>query len=232
MELIAKGAESNLYKDGEILIKERIKKEYRIREIDEKLRKKRTLSESKILKKLKNEKVNVPDIVKVDEQNFKIFMKFIGGNLMKDIKVENDKDKDDLTCIAKQLGQQIAKMHCLNIIHNDLTTSNIIIRNIIISNIIISNDEENKENKEKKVYIIDFGLSFTSQRNEDKATDLVVLEHSLNATGFGFLFENVINGYKEAYEKSELSQKADQIFKRFEAVKKRVRYFEEETEKR
>ncbi len=220
MELIAKGAESNLYKDGEILIKERIKKEYRISEIDEKLRKKRTLGESKILKKLKNEKVNVPDIVKVDEQNFKIFMKFIDGNLMKDIDVENDKDKDDLTGIAKQLGRQIAKMHCLNVTHNDLTTSNIIISN--------GNDEENKE---KKVYIIDFGLSFTSQRDEDKATDLVVLEHSLNATGFGFLFEDVITGYKEEYEKTELSQKAAQIFKRFKAVKKRVRYFEEETEK-
>ncbi|MDI6730465.1 MAG: KEOPS complex kinase/ATPase Bud32 [Candidatus Altarchaeum sp.] len=215
MELIAKGAESNLYKDGKILIKERIKKDYRIREIDEKLRKKRTLSESKILKKLKKEKVNVPDIVKVDEQNFKIFMKFIDGNLMKDIEVENDKVQDDLTGIAKQLGRQIAKIHCLSIIHNDLTTSNII----------ISNDEENKE---KKVYIIDFGLSFTSQRDEDKATDLVVLEHSLNTTGFGFLFEDVIAGYKEDYEKFGLSQKAAQTFKRFKEVKKRVRYFEEE----
>ncbi len=217
MELIAKGAESNLYKDGEILIKERIKKEYRIREIDEKLRKKRTLGESRILKKLKKEGVNVPDIVKVDEQNFKIFMKFISGNLMKDIEVKDEKDKENLTAIAKQLGRQIAKMHCLNVIHNDLTTSNII----------ISND---KENKEKKVHIIDFGLSFTSQRDEDKATDLVVLEHSLNATGFGFLFDDIVAGYKEEYEKSKLFQKASQIFQRFEAVKKRVRYFEKETE--
>jgi len=217
MELITKGAESNLYKDGEILIKERIKKEYRIREIDEKLRKKRTLGESRILKKLKKEGVNVPDIVKVDEQNFKIFMKFISGNLMKDIEVKDEKDKENLTAIAKQLGRQIAKMHCLNVIHNDLTTSNII----------ISND---KENKEKKVHIIDFGLSFTSQRDEDKATDLVVLEHSLNATGFGFLFDDIVAGYKEEYEKSKLFQKASQIFQRFEAVKKRVRYFEKETE--
>jgi len=209
MELIAKGAESNLYRDGEILIKERLKKEYRIREIDEKLRKKRTLSESRLLKKLKNGKVNVPDIVNVDEQNFKIFMKFIGGNLMKDIEVENDKDKDDLTGIGMQLGKQIAKMHRLNVIHNDLTTSNIIVQN-------------------HEIYIIDFGLSFTSQRDEDKATDLVVLEHSLNVTGFGFLFEDVITGYKEEYEKSGLEQKAAQIFKRFKEVKKRVRYFMEE----
>lgn len=213
MELIAKGAESNLYKDKEILIKERIKKEYRIREIDEKLRKKRTLSESRILKKLKKEGVNVPEIKKVDEKNFKIFMKFIDGNLMKDIK--KDKDDKELRIIARQLGQQIAKMHRLNVIHNDLTTSNIII--------------SNKEGK--KAYIIDFGLSFNSQRDEDKATDLVVLEHSLNATGFEFLFDDIVEGYKMEYERSGLKEKAYQIFQRFEKVKKRVRYFEEETKK-
>jgi len=212
-QLIAKGAESNLYRDGEILIKERIRKTYRIREIDEKLRKKRTLGESRILEKLKKSNVNVPDIVKVDEQNFKIFMKFIDGNLMKDIK---EADKKNLAYISAQVGSQIAKIHCLNIIHNDLTTSNIIISN--------SNCEEGKE----KIYIIDFGLSFTSQRDEDKAMDLVVLEHSLNATGFGSLFDDIVNGYKEEYEKSDSSQKAAQIFKRFKESKKRVRYFMEE----
>lgn len=215
MELIAKGAESNLYRDGEVLIKERIKKEYRIREIDEKLRKRRTLSESRLLKRLKKEKVNVPDIVGVDEQNFKIFMKFIDGGLMKNIEIENN--KENISNIAIELGRQIAKIHCLNVIHNDLTTTNII----------ISHNAANKENKEK-IYIIDFGLSFTSQRDEDKATDLVVLESSLNATGFGFLFEDIINGYKEEYEKAGLKDKADQILKRFKEVKKRVRYFMEE----
>ncbi|OQX20425.1 MAG: Kae1-associated kinase Bud32 [Candidatus Altiarchaeales archaeon A3] len=218
MELIAKGAESNLYKDGEILIKERIKKDYRITEIDEKLRKKRTLSESKILQKLKGE-INVPEVLKTDDKNFKIFMKFIGGNLMKDIiKEYEEKQKKELKEVAVQLGRQIAKMHRLNVIHNDLTTSNII----------ISDNKGNKEeNREKDVYVIDFGLSFISQRTEDEATDIVVLEHSLKVTGIGFLFEDIIEGYKNIYSECN-DKKADEIFKRLKEVKKRVRYFEEE----
>jgi len=225
MELIAKGAESNLYKDGEILIKERLKKDYRITEIDEKLRKKRTLGESKILQKLKGE-LNVPEVIRVDDKNFKIFMKFMGGSLMKDlVKKDKEQTKRELKDIAVQLGKQIAKMHRLNVIHNDLTTSNIIISSfrsdISKAGFEITNGEE------KKVYLIDFGLSYVSQRTEDKATDLVVLEHSLNATGIGFLAGDVIEGYKNIYEECN-DKKADEIFKRMKEVKKRVRYFEEE----
>jgi len=225
MELIAKGAESNLYKDGEILIKERLKKEYRITEIDEKLRKKRTLGESKILQKLKGE-LNVPEVIRVDDKNFKIFMKFMGGSLMKDlIKKDKEQTKRELKDIAVQLGKQIAKMHRLNVIHNDLTTSNIIISSLRSD--ISKAGFEITNGEEKKVYLIDFGLSYVSQRTEDKATDLVVLEHSLNATGIGFLAGDVIEGYKNIYEECN-DKKADEIFKRMKEVKKRVRYFEEE----
>ncbi|OIQ06096.1 MAG: Kae1-associated kinase Bud32 [Candidatus Altarchaeum sp. CG2_30_32_3053] len=225
MELIAKGAESNLYKDGEILIKERLKKDYRITEIDEKLRKKRTLGESKILQKLKGE-LNVPEVIRVDDKNFKIFMKFMGGSLMKDlIKKDKEQTKRELKDIAVQLGKQIAKMHRLNVIHNDLTTSNIIISSLRSD--ISKAGFEITNGEEKKVYLIDFGLSYVSQRTEDKATDLVVLEHSLNATGIGFLAGDVIEGYKNIYEECN-DKKADEIFKRMKEVKKRVRYFEEE----
>ncbi|PIV28815.1 MAG: Kae1-associated kinase Bud32 [Candidatus Altarchaeum sp. CG03_land_8_20_14_0_80_32_618] len=225
MELIAKGAESNLYKDGEILIKERLKKDYRITEIDEKLRKKRTLGESKILQKLKGE-LNVPEVIRVDDKNFKIFMKFMGGSLMKDlVKKDKEQTKRELKDIAVQLGKQIAKMHRLNVIHNDLTTSNIIISSLRSD--ISKAGFEITNGEEKKVYLIDFGLSYVSQRTEDKATDLVVLEHSLNATGIGFLAGDVIEGYKNIYEECN-DKKADEIFKRMKEVKKRVRYFEEE----
>lgn len=210
MELIAKGAESNLYKSGETLIKERIKKNYRITEIDDKLRKKRTLSEGKILRKLKG-KINVPEVIRVDDTNFKIFMKFIEGNLMKDI--TNLENNLKIVDIAIELGKHIAIMHQLNVIHNDLTTSNIII-----------NFTEESTNK-MIVYIIDFGLSFTSQRTEDKATDLVMLEHSLNTTGFGHLFDDVVKGYKEVYAAQKKDKEADEIFKRLKDIKKRVRYF-------
>ena len=52
MKIIARGAEAVLYKENNSLIKERIKKSYRIPEIDIPLRKIRTRREAKILEKL------------------------------------------------------------------------------------------------------------------------------------------------------------------------------------
>ena len=52
MVIVARGAEAVLRKEGKILIKNRISKGYRIRKIDEKIRKLRTRSEAKLLMKL------------------------------------------------------------------------------------------------------------------------------------------------------------------------------------
>ena len=52
MKLIAQGAEAKLYKDRGLLIKYRAPKEYRIQEIDGRLRKSRTRREARILQKL------------------------------------------------------------------------------------------------------------------------------------------------------------------------------------
>lgn len=46
MKLIAQGAEGKIYKTDDRIIKERIKKNYRISEIDSKLRKERTRAEA------------------------------------------------------------------------------------------------------------------------------------------------------------------------------------------
>ena len=56
-------------------------------------------------------------------------------------------------------------MHSLNVIHGDLTTSNLMLR-------------ENSDS----VVVIDFGLSFVSTLAEDKAVDLYVLERAFAST--------------------------------------------------
>lgn len=205
--LIAKGAESNLYivKDKKILIKERIKKDYRIKEIDEKIRRKRTKREVKILKKLENF-ANVPKVIDVDEKSFKFSMEYIDGILLKNF---DFKDIEKEECGIK-LGREIAKIHCKDIVHNDITTSNIIVR-------------KNKENKDNfETYIIDFGLAFFSKRIEDFANDLIVLKHSLIVTDLEFLFEYVLKGY------SEIKDNSKEIFERMKKIERRVRYFSEE----
>ncbi|MEM4719744.1 MAG: phosphotransferase, partial [Candidatus Pacearchaeota archaeon] len=100
------------------------------------------------------------------------------------------------------VGQIIAKLHKEDIIHDDLTTSNMIL-------------------KEDKIYVIDFGLSFISKRIEDKAVDLHLIKQSLEAKhwrNFKNLFEWLVKSYKENYEK------AQEVLERLKKVEKRGRY--------
>lgn len=61
------------------------------------------------------------------------------------------------------MGQIIQKLHMCNIIHGDLTTSNMIYRS-------------------EKIVLIDFGLSYIKNSVEDKAVDLYVLERAFVST--------------------------------------------------
>ena len=196
--LIAQGAEALLYKENNILIKKRIKKSYRLSKIDEKIRKLRTRRESKILKRLEGLDF-VPSVLEVDEKNKIIKMDFIEGELVRDILNEIGKKKREEIC--KQIGENIAKMHNLKIIHGDLTTSNFIL-------------------KDKKVYFIDFGLSFVSERIEDKAVDLHLLKQALESKHykcFECCFEKVLEGYR-------IAEDYNKVVDRLRKVEARGRY--------
>lgn len=65
----------------------------------------------------------------------------------------------------KDLAQEIAKMHDAEIVHGDLTTSNVIVR-----------DNDNQ------VFVIDFGLGLLKPTLEDKAVDLYVLARAFTST--------------------------------------------------
>jgi TP53 regulating kinase-like protein len=114
---------------------------------------------------------------------------------------------ENLVKIATRIGCIIGKLHSNQIIHGDLTTSNILIKDY--------------EGQESKMYCIDFGLSFISRQLEDKAVDLYVLEralqstHSLQAVK---LFEEILNGYKAEY-----GANVNQVIDRLEQVRLRGR---------
>ena len=190
--MIAQGAEAVLYKDGEKLIKQRISKGYRIREIDEKIRKLRTRSEAKILKKLDF----VPAVVSVDDVRMEIVMKFIDGMLVRDIFDTLSELERKKICL--EVGEKIGIMHDLNIIHGDLTTSNLIFNH--------------------SVYFIDFGLGFISQRVEDKATDLRLLKQALESKHYRHFeksYASILEGYaKSVYAKEVLDWLEQKVEKR------------------
>lgn len=193
-KIIAQGAEAILEKNKDIVIKRRIKKEYRIRELDEKLRKQRTKSEVKILKKA-FEITNVPKIIKNDD--FSIEMDFISGDRLSEKLDEYDLKKQ--IDVMSMVGKELTKIHNENIIHGDLTTSNIILN--------------------KKIFIIDFGLSFISRRIEDKAVDLHLIKQALEAKHFKN-WEKLFDSFISYYTPNE----REKILLQLKKVESRGRY--------
>ena len=194
MKILKQGAESIIILDKGKIIKHRIKKSYRIKEIDEKIRKSRTRSEAKLLEK---SPVRVPKILNVDEKDMKIEMQYLNGELLKDI-FDKLKEKERLS-LCKTLGEEISKLHSAEIIHGDLTTSNLIL-------------------KDDKLYFIDFGLGFFSNKTEDKAVDLRLLKQALESKHY--------KSFPKSYNKILKHYKHKDVLKRLEKVEGRGRYKE------
>merc|ERR1712210_203585 len=75
----------------------------------------------------------------------------------------NEEQKITLTNLAQKIGQMVGKLHKNNLIHGDMTTSNMLV----------------DANQDQQIYVIDFGLGDFSGTPEDKGVDLYVLERAL-----------------------------------------------------
>ncbi|MCX6749274.1 MAG: hypothetical protein NTW17_00830 [Candidatus Pacearchaeota archaeon] len=122
-KILQQGAEAVILLKNKGIIKRRIKKSYRLSEIDEEIRKLRTRSEAKLLEKA-SKIIDIPKISKVDEKTKEISMEFIDGKKLSDNLDSFPLEKQKEICQA--LGKSIAKLHDADIIHGDLTTSNMI----------------------------------------------------------------------------------------------------------
>ena len=196
-KLIAQGAEAKIILTKDTITKDRISKSYRIQELDKKIRKSRTKAETKLLTKAA-EIINSP-IPETSKEIHKIKMPFIDGK-----KLSDNLDNFPLTKqkqICKQIGQDVAKLHDAEIIHGDLTTSNMIL-------------------KDNKIFFIDFGLGYISHKFEDKAVDIHLFKQALEAKHFRN-WKTLFKEFETGYNKSKDSKT---VFERLKAVEKRGRY--------
>ena len=173
-DLIAKGAESNIvrssYLGEKAVSKDRVVKNYRIPEIDNRIRKSRCKLEAKLLSDAKSVGVVTPVLYDVDLENKSILMEEIDGVMVKEV-IDDD--------IAFRIGEEISKLHSGDIIHGDITSSNIMLR-------------------DGQLVFIDFGLGRHSPLDEDKAVDLLVLKKSLQSIDYNLAvkyFDLVLKGY-------------------------------------
>jgi len=195
--LIQQGAEAKIFfRDGTI-IKDRIKKKYRYETLDQAIRKSNTRKEVKLLKKAA-EHIPVPKVITHSDTEMRIEMKYINGKKLRDV-IASVNRKDIFT----RVGKKIAKLHNADIIHGDLTTSNILIHD--------------------KIYFIDFGLGFVSSKIEDKAVDLHIIKKALESKHYIHAeecFRYLLEGY------SKENKESPSVLRRLAKVESRGHYKE------
>jgi len=202
--IIYRGAEAEIilseYLGKKVVQKKRVTKSYRIKEIDSHLIASRTKEEAKLISESRKSGVSVPILYDVDLQKGILTMQYLNGKRIKDIINHVDERKRKNLCI--KIGENIAKLHNCDIIHGDLTTSNMILL-------------------DDHIHFIDFGLGSKCDEIEARGVDLHVLMEAFESTHSKYpqCFEYVLVGYKKEY-----SSNANAVINKIDHIVRRGRY--------
>lgn len=229
-DLRYQGAESKIYfgihSNNRCVIKHRFSKKYRHPILDKKLTKERTKRERRVIEKLRS-KSNLlsPYISRVvwsDDSTLLMTEITDSQTLSNYIETNGAQDFKD---IAVLIGECVAELHNLGVIHGDLTTSNL----LLVKRTTEAHDTTGDHRDFLKSYIViplDFGLSTGSYHPEERAVDLYVLERALLSTHFSDskFFDLIIESYVEKIDQStcEPSGKS-KILERLREVRARGR---------
>ena len=202
--IIYKGAEAEIvlseYLGKKVVQKKRVTKSYRIKEIDSQLIASRTKEEAKLISEARKSGVSVPLLYDIDLQKGILTMQYLNGKRIKDIINDLGESKRKNLCI--KIGESIAKLHNCNIIHGDITTSNMILL-------------------DDRIYFIDFGLGSKCDEIEARGVDLHVLMEAFESTHSKYpqCFKYVLEGYKKGY-----SSNANAVINKIDDIVRRGRY--------
>ncbi|XP_026480402.1 EKC/KEOPS complex subunit TP53RK-like, partial [Ctenocephalides felis] len=224
-KLIKQGAEGRIYHGiylgKHVLVKERFKKSYRHPDLDDILTKERMKSEAKLIVRSKSAGIRTPAIYMVDFERRIIIMQYFEKNItLKEYISKYCKDNaQELQALGNQIGALVAKLHIANIIHGDLTSSNIL---LVPSNPELKDWSDNISLKNSNLILIDFGLSHIDTSSEDKGVDLYVLERALLST-HSDVGEILRNNILQSYRKSSNKAAAASVLEKYEEVRARGR---------
>jgi TP53 regulating kinase and related kinases len=203
-KILYRGAEAEIrlseYMGRTVVQKQRVKKRYRITEIDRHLIASRTKEEAKLFAEARSHGVSVPLLYDVDLAQGAITMEYLAGRRVKDIL--NSLEESERRSICLKIGESIARLHNHDIIHGDITTSNMILFY-------------------DRIYFIDFGLGCKNNELEAKGVDLHVLMEAFTSTHSKYprCFEYVLEGYTKHFHGD-----ASAVLKKIEEIVRRGRY--------
>ena len=197
-QLVKKGAEADIYLvewgGRKAVSKVRAPKPYRHRELDAAIRKHRTVHEASFMSAAKAAGVMTPFVHFVDPVSAEIIMELVEGENVRDAITPD---------LCYEMGRYAATLHASSIIHGDLTTSNFITTN-------------------KKLVLLDFGLSYYSERMEDMATDIRLIKEVF--TSAHITIKKAFPRFVEGYASVAGKKRTDKILENVREIEQRGRY--------
>lgn len=216
-----KQLESSKVESGSsILLKWRFPKTYRHPTLSSNITASRTIMEARALLRCAKAGVAVPGVRCVDEKEGILGLELIAGKSVREWLGGGAEGEDELIVdgddadgdaaeeekvlseneqikLMRLIGKQLAIMHEADIIHGDLTTSNMMLRPAFKST--AQQGQVKVDLDHDQVILIDFGLSSVSAFAEDKAVDLYVLERAFASThpASEGLFKTILDSYAE-----------------------------------
>jgi len=175
---------------------------YRLAELDDAIRRQRTIREAESIAGARGAGVETPRVLLVDLARATLILEFVPGIRLKDLLLRTG--GSEAASLFHRLGADIAKLHSAGIVHGDLTTANIIV-------------------SEKGLVFLDFGLSQRSTRVEDFAVDLRLIKETL-VGAHPMVAEAAFAGLRSGYGELVGKARSRRVFTQLSNVERRGRY--------
>ncbi len=187
----------------EVVFKQRVVKGYRHPRLDKSLQTFRIKNEVRLMLEARRAGITVPIIYSVDLAENRIVMEEIPGTRVKDALETMPMDEAEGVC--RKIGEIAAKMHANDIVHGDLTTSNMLLDG-------------------DRIVVIDFSLGSKSSELEDKGVDMHLLEEAFHSAHHrrSVLYNSVKDSYVKTYHAGA------EVLKKVKEIEKRGRYTRKE----
>ncbi len=195
--------DSSTWMGRDVVLKQRVVKGYRHPALDRSLQTFRIKNEVRLMFEARSAGIAVPIIYSVDLIENRIVMEEVKGMRVKDALEELPREKAEE--VARKIGEIAGRLHAADIVHGDLTTSNMLLEG-------------------DRIVTIDFSLGSKTSELEDKGVDMHLLEEAFHSTHYrrSELLELVKESYVKTY-----SAGAD-VLKKVKEIEKRGRYTRKE----
>jgi len=201
------GAEARLdsaeWMGREVVVKQRVVKGYRHPALDRSLQTSRLRNEVRLMFEARRAGIAVPVIYSVDFAGSRIVMQEVMGVRVKDALNELPEPRAEEVCA--KIGEIAGRLHMNDIVHGDLTTSNMLLEG-------------------DRIVLIDFSLGSKTSELEDKGVDMHLLEEAFHSAHHARsrLHEVVKDSYSKVYPQGDL------VLRKVKEIEKRGRYTRKE----